>query len=473
MKKIFTLLFFISCAQILFAQSGSVKLVSFSTGYSLPLGIENCGDNRLFIVQKTGQIIICDTTGKKVATPFLDISDRILANGGEQGLLGLAFDPKYTSNGIFYVNYINRSGNTQISRFKASAKNKNQANKGSEKFILQIAQPYDNHNGGCIRFGQDGYLYIGMGDGGSGGDPQNNAQNPASLLGKILRLNVKGKDTYTIPANNPFVDSANYKKEIWALGVRNPWRFSFDAINGSLLIADVGQDLWEEVDLQNVTSKGGENYGWRCYEGNHAYNTSGCKPQSAYTFPVYEYQHSSVTGDCSITGGFVYRGKRYQSLYGKYFFTDYCSGIIRTLTFNGSAATKADVFTGDKYAYTSFGEDANHELFITSYATGSIYRITPSSALASNETGNSLVSMMVYPNPANKAFSVKYKTSKAEECVVTVYGANGRQVYSAKKVSVAGENTWKVVLPDFVRGNCYVTISSLSGSLVRENIVIQ
>ena len=453
------------------AQNNSIQLISFSTGYTLPLGVENCGDNRLFIVQKTGQIIICDTVGVKLTTPYLDISDRILTSGSEQGLLGLAFDPKYNANGFFYVNYINKSGNTQISRFKVST-NRNVADISSEKFILSIQQPYANHNGGCMRFGKDGFLYIAVGDGGSGGDPQNNAQNPTSLLGKILRINVTGASTYTIPANNPFVDSANYKKEIWALGVRNPWRFSFDAASGALVIADVGQDAWEEVDLQYAKSKGGENYGWRCYEGNHSYNTTGCLPQSNYKSPVYEYPHSDVTGDCSITGGFVYRGKRYPSLNGKYFFADYCSGIIRTLTMIGGNISEQDVLNGDDFAYTSFGEDKNRELFITNYVTGSIYRIAPAATLVAGVSSTS-VSMVVYPNPAKQNFTVRYDTGVMEECVLTVYEANGRQIYSARYISVKGDNNWKVVLPNGITGNCRVNVSSASGAIISHNILVQ
>lgn len=471
MKQFFTLLFILLCSKVCYSQAGSVSLVPFSSGYTSPLGIENCGDSRLFIVQQGGQIIVSDSLGNKQATPFLDISDRILASG-EQGLLGLAFDPNYTNNGFFYVNYINTSGNTQISRFKVNGNNPNKAIKGSEKFILQIQQPYSNHNGGCLRFGRDGFLYIGMGDGGSGGDPQNNAQNPASLLGKILRINIhSGSDPYRVPASNPFVDSASYRKEIWALGMRNPWRFSFDALNGALLIADVGQGDWEEIDMQLAKSKGGENYGWRCYEGNHTYNTGGCLPQSNYVSPVYEYQHAGVTGDCSVTGGFVYRGKKYKSLSGNYFFTDYCSGIIRTLTHSNGVYTKTDVFTGDKYAYTSFGEDYNHELFITNVTNGSIYRIVPSATL----TGSTPVAavMNVYPNPAYGAFAIKFTTQKSEECSIAVYGATGRQVYVTKKTSFSGDNVWNITLPAYAKGSCYVAISTASGSLIRQNILVR
>ena len=472
MKKLYLAVFAIAFLHTCYAQS-SINLIQFSTGYSSPLGIENCGDSRLFIVQKGGQIIICDTLGNKTTTPYLNISDRITAASSEQGLLGLAFHPNYNQNGYFYVDYINKAGNTQISRFKVSSTNANQADISSEKLMLQITQPaFTNHKGGCIRFGKDGFLYIATGDGGSGGDPFNNAQNPASLLGKILRINVNSTAAYGIPANNPFVDSVNYKKEIWALGVRNPWRFSFDAASGALIIADVGQDAWEEVNLQYPKSKGGENYGWRCYEGNHAYNTSGCKPQSNYKAPIYEYPHSSVTGDCSVTGGFVYRGKKYPALKGKYFFTDYCSGIIRTLTLQSNSVTETDVYKGDQYTYTSFGEDENNELYVTNYITGAIYRIAGTSASLATDAVPQ-VQMTLYPNPAHQNFSLRYTTTAEEECVISVYGANGKKVYTDNKISIAGDNVWNIKLPGWVSGNCYVTVSSTSGSFLRQTIVIR
>ncbi len=471
----FILLLFVFAGS-LSAQTNTVKLVLFSGGYSFPLGIENCGDNRLFIVQKGGQIMIADSNGTRLTTPFLDIKGRVNSAGDETGLLGLAFDPNYKTNNLFYVNYIDKSGNTQISQFKATA-NPNLADSNSEKKVLQIPQPYGNHVGGCIRFGPDGLLYIGMGDGDGAavGDPNNYAQNPSLLLGKMLRIKPKPNGTYAIPANNPFVDSANYRKEIWAIGLRNPWRFSFDSQTGALFIGDVGEAVYEEVDLQTKIAKGGQNFGWRCYEGNHDYNTAGCKPMSAYVAPVYEYTHSgSPVADCAITGGFVYRGKKYADLVGKYFFTDFCSGVIRTLTFKGTTVKKAEVAlnSGIYYELTSFGEDSKHELYVANSAGGIIYRIASASAV--NVTKQEApVSMMVYPNPAPQAFSVKYTTSKAESCVVSVYSSNGKQVYSNSQTSVAGDNVWKVALPSYVKGNCYVMVSSLSGDVIRQNIVVK
>ena len=231
MKKNFTLLFMVLAGSLLLkAQTNLVNLVQFSTGYTSPLGIENCGDSRLFIVQQTGQIYISDSAGHKLLKPFLNIQNRITATGNSQGLLGLAFDPNYLTNGYFYVDYINKSGHTQISRFKVSTTDPNKADTASEKFILHVDQPFRYHNGGDIRFGPDGYLYIGTGDGDTTtGDPNNYSQNTMSFLGKMLRIDVHSGNPYKIPSKNPFIDSANYLHEIWALGLRNPWRWSFDA----------------------------------------------------------------------------------------------------------------------------------------------------------------------------------------------------------------------------------------------------
>jgi glucose/arabinose dehydrogenase len=463
----------IVCCSYLIAQNG-IQLIPFSSGYTSPLGLENCGDNRIFVVQKTGQIMICDGAGNKLATPFLNISDRVLTQGNEQGLLGLAFHPNFRSNGYFYVNYINKNGNTQISRFKESTTNHNVAIPTSEKKILEIHQPYSNHNGGCIRFGPDGYLYIGMGDGGSGGDPQNNAQNPSSLLGKMLRIDINsGSAPYNIPPTNPFISKAGYRPEIWALGLRNPWRWSFDNVSGRLFIADVGQDHWEEVDFKYGSSNGGENYGWRCYEGNHQYNLNGCKANSIYTFPKYEYAHSSTTGDCSITGGFVYRGTKYPSLNGKYFFTDYCSGIIRSLTIiSNSSVSEKDEYKGDKGAYTSFGEDSKKELYLVNMAKGSIYRIAANTAV-SGAAPVATVLLSVYPNPAKTYCTASYSTTKTEHCTVSLYNALGVQLATEEHTSITGKNNWQVAIPANVKGECYITVTSATGTRIKQSIVIQ
>jgi glucose/arabinose dehydrogenase len=474
MKKQSTLLILLLLSSFVI-NAQQFKLVKFSTGYSSPVGVENCGDTRLFIVEQEGKIIICDSSGVRKTTPYLDITDRVLFKG-EQGLLGLAFDPNYLKNGFFYVNYINKSGNTQISRFKVKPDNANQANKGSEKLILEINQPFNNHNGGCTRFGPDGYLYIGMGDGGSEGDPNNYSQNTMSLLGKMLRIDVHtATGAYKIPADNPFVDSSNYKPEIWALGLRNPWRWSFDALNGQMLIGDVGQDAWEEVDVQ-LANAGGHNYGWRCYEGKHPYNTTGCKPQSYYNAPKYEYPHvDSTGGDCSITGGFVYRGTRYPDLYGDYVFTDYCSGLFRLLYRDGGQGRVRTVYDGDDNAYSSFGVDMNNEMFVCNLVNGSIYRVAygkAQTAIFSDSRDAQQNRLSFSPNPSAGNINITYTSSKPEQIAIHVSSLLGNLVYSGSRTVNVGVNTWNTNL-HIPAGDYYLSIISNSGSVITQSLRIQ
>ena len=347
------------------------KMVSFATGLSNPVSITNAGDSRLFVVDQAGYIRIIDSGGKVNPQPFLDIKGRVTF-GGERGLLGLAFHPQYKSNGYFYVNYVGVGDSTHISRFKVSVSNAEMADPQSEFKLMTIFQPFTNHKGGNLSFGPDGFLYIGMGDGGSAGDPGNRAQNPKEYLGKMLRIDVNQGNPYTVPASNPFYNSTTTLGEIWALGLRNPWKFSFDRLTGDLWIADVGQNELEEIDLQPTSSQGGENYGWRCYEGNKPFNNSGCDPQSTLTLPVYTYPHGD---ECSVTGGFVYRGTKLSPYYGYYFFADYCSDRIWTLHKVGSNWVKEDFgrFTGNNF--TTFGEDAQGELYIAGMKSGTIFKV--------------------------------------------------------------------------------------------------
>jgi len=350
-----------------------IDLQDYATGFQQPIAIRHAGDDRLFIVQQNGIIRIINGTGQTLATPFLNIDPRVLS-GGEQGLLGLDFHPQFPDSNYFYVNYTNNSGDTRVSRFSVTA-NPNIADPDSEVILLTIDQPFPNHNGGDIHFGPDGYLYIGMGDGGSGGDPGNRAQNPTLLLGKMLRIDVDNGAPYAIPATNPFAGSTAVANEIWALGLRNPWRFSFDRLTGDLWIGDVGQDAWEEVDFQPASSPGGENYGWRCYEGNASYNLNGCGPVGNYTRPVAVYANSSNVG-CSITGGYVYRGSQYPDLYGHYLYTDYCSGRIWSLTPDGEGEwNNQQLLDGPNSNLTTFGEDVNGELYLAGIGNGIIYKI--------------------------------------------------------------------------------------------------
>lgn len=348
-------------------------LETFATGYTQPIGLENAGDHRLFVVEQKGIIQLIDTAGKKSTTPFLDITDRVLDRGNEQGLLGLAFHPNYKENGLFLVNYTKNGGTTVIALFETSD-NPDIADVNSEKIVLEINQPYANHNGGGIVFGADGCLYIGMGDGGWAGDPERAGQDKQALLGKMLRIEIKEDGSYGVPTDNPFVGDASYLPEIWAMGVRNPWRFSFDPFNGDLWIADVGQDKWEEIDFQSGNSLGGENYGWRCREGANNYLPGDCPSSVVLTDPVYEYANNNSMG-CSVTGGYVYRGSHNASVFGAYLFTDFCTGNIwRTDEKDGSFNTEL-IGKYKSNNYSSFGRDAAGELYLCERQTGNIVKL--------------------------------------------------------------------------------------------------
>lgn len=345
------------------------------SGFSQPVGITHAGDGsgRIFVVEQGGRIRIIKD-GALLPTPFLDISGRI-STGGERGLLGLAFAPNYEGYGRFYVNYTNTAGNTVIARYSRSSVNADLADAASEQIVITIAQPFSNHNGGQLAFDKsDGFLYIGMGDGGSGGDPGNRAQNPNELLGKILRLNVENglPETYTVPNSNPFVGRTGFRPEIWALGLRNPWRFSFDGLTGDLIIADVGQGAWEEVNFQPALSPGSENYGWRIMEGSHCFNPPGCST-FGLVVPVAEYSHSF---GCSVTGGYVYRGGAFPRMQGIYFYGDFCSGRIWGLS-GGPGAWQNDLLLDTNLSISTFGEDEAGNLYVANY-DGTIYTLVDS-----------------------------------------------------------------------------------------------
>ncbi len=352
------------------AESFNLELIA--DGFFKPLGVEHAGDERLFVVQQTGLISIVDN-GQVIETPFLDIVERVNSNANEQGLLGLAFHPAYLNNGRFFLNYSDGDGATVIAEFRVSDSDPNQANPSSERILLTIPQPYSNHNGGQIRFGPDGYLYIGMGDGGSQDDPQNNGQNFAALLGSMLRIDVDGGPPYGIPATNPFVNDDNVPGEIWAKGLRNPWRFAFDRQTGDLFISDVGQFVYEEINFQPAGSPGGENYGWKIYEGFNCYlgdcNTPNLTP------PIAEYSHAD--GHCSVTGGYVYRGSEFPEMRGNYFMADYCSGAMWSLFPNEDGSWSQNQIGNAGFLVSSFGEDVNGELYVVSQNEGMIYRLTP------------------------------------------------------------------------------------------------
>ncbi|MBP6184605.1 MAG: PQQ-dependent sugar dehydrogenase [Saprospiraceae bacterium] len=377
---------FLVVLYILKIDAQSIQLEVVNATFDRPVDIKNAGDNRLFIVEKIGRIQIMDLQGNKNPQPFLDISGIVNAAANERGLLGLAFHPDYDSTGYFFVNYTGAGGHTRISRFTRSAINPDFADPATEKLLLLVNQPFNNHNAGDLAFGPDGYLYVGMGDGGSGGDPGNRSQNPQEYLGKMLRLDVDTGDPYAIPADNPFTSSIDTLPEIWSLGLRNPWRISFDRMTGDFWIADVGQDKWEEIDFEPAGSAGGRNYGWRCYEGFEAYNTSGCGPQASYDPPVYAYANTGQIG-CSITGGYVYRGTKIPALYGKYVYTDFCTGFMWTLEPDGNGSWEnATLFKGKTQEYVAFGEDIFGELYVAGLGDGTIYKFITDCALTAETT---------------------------------------------------------------------------------------
>ncbi len=366
------LLLLLLCFFSLNVLSQTLQTNLFSSGFNAPVDIANAGDSRMFIVERGGKIFITDSSGVKFPTPFLDIDSIVIDGGGERGLLSMAFHPNYNTNGYFFVYYIDNSGNSQIARYNRNLSNPNLALATSKVIVLSVTQPsgLTNHKGGDLNFGADGNLYFGFGDGGGSGDPNNYSQNTQTLLGKMIRINVDVLP-YTIPSSNPFVGSAP-RDEIWASGLRNPWRWSFDRLTKNMWIADVGQGNYEEINFQSVNSTGGENYGWRCYEGNSAYNTSGCLPQSNYDAPAYVYPHSGPNSGCSATGGYVYRGIKYKSLFGKYLFSDYCSGNLWSL----DALYNFTNYGTFGFGIAAFGEDDDGELYLANVSNGNIYKIT-------------------------------------------------------------------------------------------------
>jgi glucose/arabinose dehydrogenase len=356
-----------------------LSLSRVTAGLNAPLFVTGAGDGsgRLYVVEQGGRIRIVG--GGLLAAPFLDIRTRVTA-GGERGLLGLAFHPTYASNGRFYVDYTDRDGNTVIAEYLRSSTNSNRASSTTERVLLRVVQPFPNHNGGMLAFGPDGFLSIGMGDGGSAGDPGNRAQSTATRLGKLLRIDVDhrtGSLQYANPSSNPYVGRSGLD-DIFAIGLRNPWRFSFDRLTGDLWIGDVGQGRWEEIDRATRASGlgRGANYGWRQLEGRACFNpSSGCST-SGKTMPVAVYSHSL---GCSVTGGYVYRGTAYPVLQGGYVFGDYCSGRIWALTANGPATQSPRLLLSSGRTISSFGQGDDGTLYLTDISSGELYRLVGTS----------------------------------------------------------------------------------------------
>lgn len=459
MKK---LLFTLSIFSSLFVNAQSINLEEFASELTSPVEITNANDSRLFVVQQDGMIKIIQPNGTINPTNFLNISSKILFNG-ERGLLGLAFHPQYLTNGYFFVYYNNTAGNIILARYSVSPTNPDVADPNSEKILLNIPKPFANHNGGSIHFAPDGKLWAVTGDGGSGGDPNNNAQNKNVLLGKMLRIDVNATDPtpYNIPSDNPFagagVDGAD---EVWAYGLRNAWKFSFDLTTGNVMIADVGQGAIEEINRMPL-SQAGINYGWRCYEGNTPYNTTtGCPPQASMTFPIAVYDHSG--GKCSITGGYVYRGSQYPSLQGKYFFADFCSDQIGILNTDNSI-TWTSAYSGN--GFSSFGQNAQKELYVAALNSGKIFKIT--TGTLSTHENNLSEAIKIYPNPASKEIFISGIQDK--KVTAEIISTDGRKVLETDRIT----NEKGIDISGIIPGIYFINLKSGKYKSYSQKIVIK
>jgi glucose/arabinose dehydrogenase len=363
MKPLFPLFLLLAAA----ASAQDIRLVPVATGLDQPVALTNAGDSRLFITLQPGLVVVYDGA-RVLPTPFLDIRS-LVSCCNERGLLSVAFHPRYAANGFFYVDYTRTDGDIVVARYHLSS-DPNVADPNSATILLTLEHSeFGNHNGGQLQFGPDGLLYIATGDGGAGGDPNNRAQNVGDPLGKILRIDVDAAPPY-IPPSNPFVNRAGARGEVWAYGLRNPWRFSFDRQTGDLWIGDVGQDRYEEVDLQPRASPGGENYGWRRMEGFHCYNPPTNCGDPSFVAPILEYSHDD--GSCAIVGGYRYRGLRMPAMAGAYFYGDYCTGKIWTATQSTAGAWTSALLVDTPMNISAFGEDVNGELYVVDL-NGGVY----------------------------------------------------------------------------------------------------
>ncbi|MBA6151119.1 PQQ-dependent sugar dehydrogenase [Gelidibacter maritimus] len=423
-KKLLLLALILSMGS--FAQEIEIEL--FASGISNPVNIKNAGDSRLFVLERAGLIKIINENGSVNDTPFLDISDRVSDGGDERGLLGLAFHPNYASNGYFYVNYVNNDLETIIARFTRNESDIDLADADTEFNIMTIKQPHVNHNGGEMVFDGNGYLLISLGDGGISDDRDNNSQNLETLLGKLLRIDINdpqnGKN-YNIPNSNPYVDNPNARNEIWASGLRNPWKFSIDRTTNEIWLTDVGEQLFEEIN-KVPESEAGVNYGWRCYEGNTPFNLNNCPDESTLTFPIAEYSHeNSGVFKCSITGGYRYRGTAQPNFSGIYFFADFCSSEIGMLIEDNGNWTMSfsEAFNGNNWS--TFGEDINGELYIADISSGSIYKIKDATLSIKEATFSQI---KLFPNPVNDELTIDFGTSNNESPKISVYNIHGQQM---------------------------------------------
>ncbi len=434
MKSLLLLISIICC--IYLQAQPSLVIESFATGLSQPVDIAHANDDRLFIVERGGLIKIVYPNGSVESTPFLDIDARVNSSAGERGLLGLAFHPDYETNGYFFVNYTDSGGDTKVSRFSRDANNPNLADPNSEKLIYAVDQPFTNHNAGDIAFGPDGYLYIPLGDGGSGGDPGDRSQATLNPLGKILRLDIDTDENtpYAIPSDNPFLGSSTVLDEVWAIGLRNPWRFSFDRETGDMWIGDVGQNAWEEIDFQPASSTGGENYGWRCYEGNDVFNLNGvCPDANTLTYPVFVYPHLDDNVCRSVTGGFVYRGNNHPDLEGYYVYADFCTGIIGGIAPDGEGGWNHDnLLDWNNSQIVTFGEDAEGELYFAAIGQGIIYQVKTLVVSSANDFPG-LEKVTLSPNPFQDRLQLRIESQLKGDFVLSLINVNGQEVFSRKE----------------------------------------
>lgn len=451
MKKIFLLIISLIFINNLFSQNPIIQLLdaypNLTFNKPVHLTFSPDGTNRIFIVEQNGIIKVfpndSNATNSQVNI-FLNISNKISSSVGEEGLLGLAFHPNYSNNGYFYVNYTAPNPlRTIISRYKVLSGNPNKADSLSETVILTFEQPYTNHNGGTLMFGLDGYLYIATGDGGSGGDPFNNAQNTQTLLGKILSIDINDSTQttkYVIPPSNPFYNNPSAGRgEIFAYGLRNPWKFSQDSFTGLIYAGDVGQSAFEEIDI----IESGKNYGWRVLEGFSCYNPpTGCDT-TGKTMPIKVYSH--LQGDCSITGGYVYRGTRRPELQGAYIYGDYCTGRIWMLRYQNGTITSDSLLIDSPYLISSFGVDQNNEFYVLHHSSnGKIYKFNLNTSIGiknqNNYYPNNYYLKQNYPNPFNPYTKIEFGIPELTFVKVSVFNSIGQEVRTLVNSSLPNGN---------------------------------
>ena len=463
-KKILLLGFCFIC----FTSVSSQPVIVYNSviaSLSSPVDIVNAGDgtNRIFIAERGGAVKVYNSSYTLLGT-FLTVTG--IVAGGEEGLLSIAFHPNYETNGFFWVYYTNTAGDIEVSRYKVSTGNANVADAASKQVVMTIPHPgQNNHNGGKLNFGADGNLYFATGDGGGGGDVPNNAQNGNVLLGKMIRINVSTGTSapfFTIPADNPFVTDAAVRDEIWALGLRNPYRWSFDRTTGDMWIGDVGQNEREEVNYRTAATSGGVNYGWRCYEGNLPYNTTGCAAQSNYVFPVYEYINPP-TSSTSVVGGYVYRGTLYPSMQGYYFASDVYSGNLYKININGFTTT---VQSGLPTLVAGFGETETGELLAVSL-NGNAYSLIPNTPTPVSNINGADQKPVLYPTVINnQKFIIQLPFSYYQLQIVNTSGT------VVKTQNLNGRTgTVEIALPNLAAGIYFVQLLGGKKSFVQKIIV--